>query len=97
MRKNVLTNKVIYCIVSKCVKDTGYNKLGRLAQLGEHLPYKQGVIGSSPITPTKLVKKYARKNHEMQNAWSDDNDRSMQQFVFPKAGMRRGICKHKAK
>lgn len=25
---------------------------GRLAQLGEHLPYKQGVIGSSPITPT---------------------------------------------
>ena len=26
--------------------------LGSLAQLGEHLPYKQGVIGSSPITPT---------------------------------------------
>ena len=25
---------------------------GRLAQLGEHLPYKQGVIGSSPIPPT---------------------------------------------
>ena len=25
---------------------------GRIAQLGEHLPYKQGVIGSSPITPT---------------------------------------------
>ena len=25
---------------------------GRLAQLGEHLPYKQRVIGSSPIAPT---------------------------------------------
>ena len=25
---------------------------GILAQLGEHLPYKQGVIGSSPIGPT---------------------------------------------
>ena len=25
---------------------------GSLAQLGEHLPYKQEVIGSSPITPT---------------------------------------------
>lgn len=25
---------------------------GILAQLGEHLPYKQGVIGSSPIVPT---------------------------------------------
>ena len=27
---------------------------GILAQLGEHLPYKQGVIGSSPIGPTYL-------------------------------------------
>ena len=25
---------------------------GRLAQLGEHLPYKQEAIGSSPIAPT---------------------------------------------
>ena len=25
---------------------------GVLAQLGEHLPYKQRVIGSSPIGPT---------------------------------------------
>ena len=28
---------------------------GSLAQLGEHLPYKQGVIGSSPIVPTNLT------------------------------------------
>ena len=26
---------------------------GSIAQLGEHLPYKQRVIGSSPIVPTK--------------------------------------------
>ena len=25
---------------------------GSLAQLGEHLPYKQRVIGSSPVVPT---------------------------------------------
>ena len=25
---------------------------GELAQLGEHLPYKQGVTGSSPVLPT---------------------------------------------
>ena len=25
---------------------------GRLAQLVEHLPYKQGVTGSSPVVPT---------------------------------------------
>ena len=27
---------------------------GILAQLGEHLPYKQRVTGSSPVTPTFL-------------------------------------------
>ena len=26
-------------------------RYGIIAQLGEHLPYKQGVIGSSPIGP----------------------------------------------
>ena len=29
-------------------------KYGILAQLGEHLPYKQRVIGSSPIGPTQV-------------------------------------------
>ncbi len=33
-------------LIQKCIKIMEY---GRLAQLGEHLPYKQGVIGSSPI------------------------------------------------
>ena len=28
---------------------------GSIAQLGEHLPYKQRVIGSSPIVPTNLL------------------------------------------
>ena len=28
---------------------------GGLAQLGEHLPYKQAVIGSSPIVPTIFI------------------------------------------
>ena len=26
---------------------------GSIAQLGEHLPYKQGVTGSSPVVPTR--------------------------------------------
>ena len=30
-------------------------KNGRIAQLGEHLPYKQGVIGSSPIVTTIFI------------------------------------------
>ncbi len=28
---------------------------GRLAQLVEHLPYKEGVTGSSPVSPTTLL------------------------------------------
>ena len=32
---------------------------GRIAQLGEHLPYKQGVTGSSPVVPTIKNKIYA--------------------------------------
>ena len=36
---------------------------GSLAQLGEHLPYKQRVTGSSPVVPTKRtykVRSYGR-------------------------------------
>ena len=28
------------------------HRCGSIAQLGEHLPYKQGVTGSSPVVPT---------------------------------------------
>ena len=31
-------------------------RFGGLAQLGEHLPYKQRVTGSSPVVPTKKSK-----------------------------------------
>ena len=33
-------------------------RFGILAQLGEHLPYKQRVIGSSPIGPTYIECRY---------------------------------------
>ena len=32
---------------------------GSIAQLGEHLPYKQRVIGSSPIVPTILARSFS--------------------------------------
>ena len=34
--------------------ESDLGRYGVLAQLGEHLPYKQRVIGSSPITSTSL-------------------------------------------
>ena len=42
-------------------KSEGYKKFceyclyGSIAQLGEHLPYKQGVTGSSPVTSTNYL------------------------------------------
>ncbi len=39
-----------YAIIIKSPDIAGDD--GSLAQLGEHLPYKQRVIGSSPITST---------------------------------------------
>ena len=34
---------------------------GGIAQLGEHLPYKQRVIGSNPIVPTKMMRNCSQK------------------------------------
>ena len=36
-------------IISKSLR---YNAYGSIAQLGEHLPYKQRVTGSSPVLST---------------------------------------------
>ena len=45
----MLTKGAAVCIINLAV--AGY---GSIAQLGEHLPYKQGVTGSSPVVPTNL-------------------------------------------
>ena len=41
---------------------------GRLAQLGEHLPYKQGVIGSSPIATTIICESGSVVEHRLAKA-----------------------------
>ena len=38
---------------------------GRLAQLGEHLPYKQGVTGSIPVASIGESQKPARRDKAM--------------------------------
>ena len=45
--------RVAYLRVSQYSRMQVYLKIGVLAQLGEHLPYKQRVTGSSPVGPTK--------------------------------------------
>ena len=52
-RKKLLTRTHSDSILVEWVEETKPN--GILAQLGEHLPYKQRVIGSSPIGPIFLV------------------------------------------
>ena len=46
----MLTKQRTFDIVNKSVVTSD----GILAQLGEHLPYKQGVTGSSPVGPTSF-------------------------------------------
>ena len=41
-------------IIIKSVDETNGTRHGILAQLGEHLPYKQRVTGSSPVGPILL-------------------------------------------
>ena len=52
--KKLLTNDsrcgIIYIVAE--IKRRRHQADGSIAQLGEHLPYKQRVIGSSPIVPT---------------------------------------------
>ena len=38
--------------ISFCILSQHFYYPGTIAQLGEHLPYKQGVTGSSPVGPT---------------------------------------------
>ena len=46
-----LTCGNIYLVAGELAKQTSA-WCGSIAQLGEHLPYKQGVTGSSPVVPT---------------------------------------------
>ena len=51
------TNSVTATQLLSTVPTSWARHNGRLAQLGEHLPYKQRVIGSSPIAPIVRIAK----------------------------------------
>ena len=48
----MLTNKKGCDIITHVARQKRHKSNGSIAQLGEHLPYKQRVIGSSPIVST---------------------------------------------
>ena len=50
----MLTNRKKYCNIMLVADEQheARRQCGSIAQLGEHLPYKQGVTGSSPVVPT---------------------------------------------
>ena len=49
-----------FTVVSRVRISVG-SPFGSIAQLGEHLPYKQGVTGSSPVTSTIKLANAARE------------------------------------
>ena len=56
--KKVLTNEKscgMIGITQGQEQSPSANANGSIAQLGEHLPYKQRVIGSSPVVPTTCI------------------------------------------
>ncbi len=42
----------ILLVAGECLLASQRGHRGSIAQLGEHLPYKQRVTGSSPVVPT---------------------------------------------
>ena len=54
----MLTFVPVQCIISKSSDETKVDtkNYGVLAQLGEHLPYKQRVTGASPVGPISIKK-----------------------------------------
>ena len=51
------------CIMNHVAEvcSTKRQKLGSIAQLGEHLPYKQEVTGSSPVVPTTNLARWCSR------------------------------------
>ena len=47
-----MKKSVVYLLSRKESTNAEKRRSGSIAQLGEHLPYKQGVTGSSPVVPT---------------------------------------------
>ena len=54
LERRPVTAEVVGSIPIRVAFLTKYLKNGILAQLGEHLPYKQRVTGSSPVGPIVL-------------------------------------------
>ena len=50
-----MTKPLFLCIIIHVAEETSLEiAVGSIAQLGEHLPYKQEVTGSSPVVPTTI-------------------------------------------
>ena len=41
--------------------NTAAANFGSIAQLGEHMPYKHGVTGSSPVVPTNYLARWCSR------------------------------------
>ena len=50
-----MTKPLFLCIIIHVAEEKSLEAfVGSIAQLGEHLPYKQEVTGSSPVVPTTI-------------------------------------------
>ena len=54
--KKLLTKRPECYILYESLITANNGEHGSIAQLGEHLPYKQRVTGSSPVVPTIMAR-----------------------------------------
>ena len=66
--KKVLTNVKVRAIIYRSQQTR--RQFGSIAQLGEHLPYKQRVIGSSPIVSTSAKAQRPFCDSKMSPIWA---------------------------
>ena len=62
-RKKCLTKQGNLCIINHVaeVRSPKAKRFGSIAQLGEHMPYKHGVTGSSPVVPTIYLARWCSR------------------------------------
>ena len=64
-RLHCIVLRVLETVLSKGQKDEGRDHRGGVAQLGEHLLCKQGVIGSNPFISTNFQVGQGSAAHEL--------------------------------
>ena len=80
-----MTKRWLSCIIRLVADDQSEAtaKFGSIAQLGEHLPYKQEVTGSSPVVPTMYLARWCSRLARQPVTLEVDGSSPFRVAIFP--------------